>query len=254
MSILSKRNLSALLVGSALISSITLAGTAFAAEEPTPPFHRPIIVGTVAGIAGTTLTVDSKAWPRAAQKTETTYTVQAAQAAVTKEGVNSTLSAIAVGDRVMVEGTLSGTTVTATAIRDGRAGHWGRMFGEKPDMDIASHTPAIIGNGQPVIGGTVTAKSDTSLTVTNKSNVTYTVDTSSAKVTKTGFANATSTNITIGDTVIVQGTVQGTAVTATSIIDSGTLPATTNGTTPAPVHRGLFGLIGGFFSHMFGFF
>ena len=254
MSILSKRNFSALLVGSALISSVGLAGTAFAAEEPTPPFHRPVVVGTVSGIAGTTLTVDSKAWPRAAQKTETTYTVQAAQATVTKEGLNSTLSAIAIGDRVMVEGTLSGTTVTATMIRDGRAGHWGRMFGETPDMDIASHTPAIIGNGQPVIGGTVTAQSGTSLTVTNKSNVTYTVDISSAKVTKTGIANATSTNITIGDTVIVQGTVQGTAITATTVIDSGTLQAPANGTTPAPAHRGFFGLIGGFFSHMFGFF
>ena len=73
--------------------------------------------------------------------TATTYTVDASSATVTKNGAASTVSAIAVGDTVMVQGTVSGTNVTAKTIRDG----------------VGQGQPAIQGNGQPVVAGTVTA-------------------------------------------------------------------------------------------------
>ena len=53
------------------------------------------------------------------------------------------------------------------------------------DGDEATSTarfPMMTGNGQPIIGGKVTAVNGNSLTVTNASNVTYTVDVTSAKV------------------------------------------------------------------------
>jgi len=254
MNILSKRSLSGLMLGSALIGSFALAGTAFAdgpseSNHGVSPMPRPAVVGTVASVSGTTLTVTAKNWKHAST-TATTYTVNAANATVTKDGAASTVSAIAVGDQVMVRGTVSGTNVTATVINDGKALGRPDMSEKRSDMmDIASRTPEIAGNGQPVIGGKVTAINGSTLTLTNSSNATYTVDATSAKIVKAGVTGAVLSNVAVGDSVIVQGTVNGTSVTASSLIDQGTAPVAGQ---PAS-HRGFMGIIGGFFSHLFGF-
>lgn len=332
---LTKRNLSALIVGSALIGSFALVGTALAAGtggfgHGGAAMSRPAVVGMVTSISGNTLTVNSKNWQRGSTAS-TPYTVDATNATVTKNGASSSVSAIAVGDTVMIQGTVSGSSVTATAIRDGSmmmGGHTGMnpgVFGTVASVsgttltvtskgfrqnatattytvdasnatvtknganssvsNIATgdtvmvqgtvsgtsvtaktirdgmsqgQTPAIQGNGQPVIGGNMTAINGSTLTVTNKSNVTYTVDASSAKVSKAGVTTmgATISNVVVGDNVVVQGTVNGTSVTASSIIDQGTSPSSPNNSTGSnpPVHRGVLNAIGGFFSHLFGFF
>lgn len=201
--------------------------------------QKPGVFGTVASISGTTLAVTSKGFgPNAAAAT---YTVDASSATVTKDGAASSVAAIAVGDTVGVQGTVSGTSVAATAIRDGVEGP-------------GSRTPVITGNGEPVVGGAVTAVSGTTLTITNKSNVTYTIDASSATVQK-GNATSSIAGVVIGDNVVVQGTVNGTAVTATSVIDQGSAASagTSRGDTNGPV-GGFLGAIGGIFHRLFGFF
>jgi hypothetical protein len=248
---------------SVLFGSLLFTSTAFAAAGPWQGGggmmggHAPGVFGTVSAISGDSITVASKGFgPNA---TATTYTVDATNATVTKDNASSTVSAIVVGDMVGVQGTVSGTTVAATSIHDGmmrmmRGGHGG-MFGGKGNASSTPTMPTITGNGQPVIGGSVTAITGDSLTVTNKSNVTYTVDATSATVSKAGVTGATIGSIAIGDNVVVQGTVSGTSVTASSVIDQGTAPSgsTAGGTNP-PQHRGFMGAIGGFFSHLFGFF
>ena len=75
---------------------------------------------------------------------------------------------------------------------------------------------------KPAVMGTVASVSGSSLTVTDKGGITFTVDASAAKVTKGFGKNATTltvADIKTGDTVRVMGTVSGTAVTATSISD-----------------------------------
>jgi hypothetical protein len=219
---------------------------------------RPAVVGVVASVSGTTLTVSEKHWKltgKAGDATNaapvaTSYTVDASNATVTKNGAASTVSAIAVGDTVMVSGTVNGTQVTATTIRDGVVNRPGLGQPLEPGMEIASHTPAIAGNGQPVIGGNVTAVSGNTLTVTNASNVTYTVDATSAKIVKAGVTGATLSSIAVGDSVVVQGTVNGTSVVAASVIDQAK-PSISN--PEAGEHRGFMGAIGGFFAHLFGF-
>jgi hypothetical protein len=216
--------------------------------------QRPTVVGTVSAISGTNLTVTSKNWakPGTTPAAGTTYTVNATNATVTKAGAVSSVSAIAVGDMVMIQGTVSGTNVTATKINDGVMNH----LGQKPKTGTISHAPIITGNGQPVIGGSVTAISGSTLTVTNKSNVTYTVDATNAVIEK-GNATSTISNIATGDNVVVQGTVNGTSVTASSVIDQGATPTQPNNSaSTTPEHRGggIFSAIGGFFSHLFGFF
>jgi len=231
----------------------------------------PGVSGTVSAINGTTLTVAAMGRPTP-EKTAATavtapttmgtvYTVDASSAKIYKGSATTTvsISSIAVGDKVMVQGTVSGTNVVATVIRDGIGGAMGgKGFGGRGTSSTPSTTPVIQGNGEPIVGGSITAISGASLTVTNASNVTYTIDATNAKIVKSG-ATSTISAVAIGDTVIVQGTVNGTSVTASSVIDQGV--KSTNGssanTPSAGSHGGglggFFGAIGGFFKHLFGF-
>ena len=131
----------------------------------------------------------------------------------------------------------------------------GRMWGSSS----TPATPPFQGNGEPVVGGTVTAINGSTLTVTNKSNVTYSVDGSTATVVK-GNVSSSLANVSVNDDVIIQGTVNGTSVTASSIIDQGVAPSgNASSTHPGAGQPGgfmgrVFGGIGGFFHHLFGFF
>jgi hypothetical protein len=206
--------------------------------------RAPGVFGTVSAVSGNTLTVTSKGGPNSSS-TATTYTVDASNATVMKDNATSSVSNIAVGDNVMVQGTVSGTNVTATRIEDGIPQGMGKGGGA-----VASFQ----GNGEPVVGGSVSAINGDSLTVTNKSNVTYTVDATNATIMK-GNATSSLSAIATGDNVLVQGTVNGTAVTATTVIDQGAASSST--TSGGPMMRGMggfFGAIGGFFQHLFGFF
>lgn len=172
---------------------------------------NPMIMGKVTAVSGTTITITSNysstvsSTGELSTQTATTYTVDASSATVTKDGASSTVSAIAVDDEVSIEGTVSGTTITAKTVRVGKA------QGEKQ------------GNGT---SGTVTAVSGTTIIMTGKvapstsssttTTTTYTVDASSATVTKNG-ATSTVSAIAIGDEIMVQGTVSGTTITATAI-------------------------------------
>jgi len=200
------------------------------------------VAGTVSAINGTSLTVTSKGRPTGSSATATpiTYTVDASSSTVTKNGTASSLSSIAVGDTVMVQGTVSGTSVTAKTIRDG----------------VSQAQPVIQGNGQPVVAGSVTALSGNTITITNKSNVTYTIDAINSKFVETGVTNPTISNIAVGDNVIVQGTVNGNSVTASSVIDQ--KAKVNNGSNNTAKNQsdfmgGIMGGIGSFFKHLFGF-
>jgi hypothetical protein len=215
--------------------------------------HRgaPGVFGTVSAISGATLTVTSKGFgPNAATST---YTVNAANATVVKGGATSSLGNIAVGDTVAVQGSVSGTNVTATVIRDGVPMGRG-MMGRGKSGDTEQPRATIQGNGQPVIGGTVSAISGSTLTVGTKAGATYSVDASKATVLK-GDATSSLASITVGDAIIVQGSVNGTSVAATSLIDHGAAGADAPVGDDAPRGMGgLLGGIGGLFHRLFGFF
>lgn len=252
-----RRFFPALAAGSVLFGSLAFAAVPAYAAGP-GSFPRPAVVGTVASVSGNTLTVTSRVWQRGAPAgapATTTYTVNASGATVTKDGQSSSISAISVGDFVAIQGTVNGTDVTATSIRDGMMGGPRGVRGSRDDWRgraIASTTPPIQGNGDPVIGGTVSAISGSTLTVTAKAGQTYAVDASNAKFTKPGVTDATLASVSVGDSVVIQGTVNGSSVTASSVLDQ---PAAVSGSGSGnPPRRGLFGAIGGFFTRIFGFF
>ena len=210
---------------------------------------KPGIVGKVATINGNTLTVTAqngfgegmgrnRSATSTTSATLTTYTVDATNATIFKANATSTVSSIVVGDTIMVQGAISGTSVTATVIRDGM-----RAPGVGKDGQNPNQQPAIQGNGQPVIAGKITAITGSTLTVTNASNVTYTVDATNAKVMQ-GQSTISVGTLAVGNSVVVQGTVNGNSVTASTILDQNK---------PANKNPGFFGGIGQFFTHLFGF-
>lgn len=67
------------------------------------------------------------------------------------------------------------------------------------------------------VHGTVSAVNGSTITVTGKDGQTYTVNAGSATVQR--MVTGSVSDITVGDTIGVQGTVSGTSVTATTIMD-----------------------------------
>jgi len=271
-------------IASLLVSVGLIASTvpAFAATN-TPPTRnnrpgmvnggirqgmKPEFIGTVSAINGSTITMTSKqgfglggfvgrnasSSPKTAPTiTPTTviYSINTTNSTVIKNNATSSVSNISVGDTLMVQGTLNGTNITATNIRDGIMNSLGRDNGANNRGDFASTTSLVEGNGQPVIAGTISTISGETLTISNKSNVSYSVDATNAKITQGPNNTVSISNLTVGDNVVVQGTINDTSVTASSIIDQTKPGAATS--TPQKPRAGILGGIGQFFMHLFGF-
>ena len=212
-------------------------------RAPKAVMMKPAINGVVTAVSGNTITVTSKRGlgmmgrgERASTTPKTvTYTVDATNAKVVKNNATSTVSAIAVGDNLLVQGTV------ATNIRDGLM------------MNRGTSTPPFLGNGQPIVAGNVSTISGNTLTVNTGTDVTYTVDVTNAKFNQ-GQNVITLADVKTGDRVIVQGTVNGTTIIASNVMDQ-TRVNTNNqkSDNQNKPKQGLFSRIGGFFSHMFGF-
>ena len=207
---------------------------------------RPGVIGTISSVNGTTLVVAGKQGFIKDSTTDVSYTVDASHATVRKDRATSTLSALTVGETVMVRGTVTGTTVVATDIDAGM------KFKGGPGRDgMGSSTPAITGNGQPVVAGSISAVSGSTLIVSTKSGISYTVDASSAKIVS-GKDTVTVSALTTGEQVVVQGAVNGTNITASSVItEKNTSASATGDANKAP--QGFFRGIGHFFLGLFGF-
>lgn len=73
--------------------------------------------GVVSSISGTTIVMGEESDEGGAS-----YTVDASKATVTNNGAAATLADIKVGDKIFVQGTLSGTSVSATSVSLGHPG------------------------------------------------------------------------------------------------------------------------------------
>jgi len=253
--------ISSIVVGDTVFAQGTLSGTNLSATIIYDgAFHGKMgkgmmgnhpIVGTVSAVSGNTITITSKQKNESDNEnnatttpnpTTVTYTVDATNAKIIKNNAVATVSSIAVGDTVLVQGTLNGTTITAVLIRDGV------MKTGEDNQGLPN-----LGNGQPIVAGSVTSITGNTIVITNASNVQYTVDASTAKIEK-GKTLGTISDVSVGDKIIVQGAVSGTSVTASTVFDqSGAVASGDNGNNQGGGHRGFFGKIGAFFGHLFGF-
>jgi hypothetical protein len=207
----------------------------------------PNIVGKVSAISGNIVTVISKqGFMKATPKATTTLTVDATNAKILRGKTEIKVSDIAVGDNVVIQGTITGTNVVATLIRDGKVGEG--KSGEGNSNDNNQALLQIEGNGQPIVAGTVSTIAGSIITIANSSNVTYTVDATNAKIIQ-GKNIILLSGVKTGDLIIAQGTINGTSVVASTIIDQTKQGAKLN----SEPKRGFFGSMGQFFRHMFGF-
>ena len=225
-------------------------------------FTKPAAVGTVTAISGNIITLQSKSFNKSSGSTNTTatsvtYTVDATNATIQKitppavpvagttsptPGTKPTrpapttiqVSQIAVGDTLVVQGTVSGTNITATKITDG-AFIGGRGLGHKTGSNQGAR--GTVGTVTSVNGDIITiqSKSFSGNSSTTAASVTYTVDATNATVQKIAPPTTSPTpgtkpvkptpttiqvsQIAVGDTLVIQGTISGTNITATKITD-----------------------------------
>lgn len=196
------------------------------------------IVAKVSGISGNTLTVVSQQGSdENANQSPVTYTVNIANARLVRGNTAIAASNIAVGDTVIIQGTVTGTNVVATVVRDGKIGNGNEGDGNNQAL------LQIKDNGQPIVAGTIRTISGSSITIANSSNVVYTIDAANAKIVQ-GKNAIPFSGMKIGDSIIAQGSVNGTMVVASTIIDTTAASGTTR--------HGFFSSIGSFFRRLFG--
>lgn len=158
--------------------------------------HAPGVMGTVTSVSGSIINITSK--------NALAYSIDASSAKILKNrNTVITTADILVGDTIMAQGTVNGTTVLATTVFDGKP-----IVGKKGQGNF----PGVIGVVSTISGNT--------FSVTTKDGIVYTVDVSNAKIKKgSPSTTATITDIANGDTVMVRGTVTGTNVIAKSVLD-----------------------------------
>lgn len=111
---------------------------AFGQNDERPTTGNPFTRGSVTAINDTTITISSvvRGSDKEGAETETkTYTIDASKAKFYKDGTETTISEITVGDNIVVEGTLDGSTITATKVHEGNLGNGNRANGlDKDDL------------------------------------------------------------------------------------------------------------------------
>ena len=219
------------------------------------------------GVAGKVTAVDvtdNAITVQGMRNSTTSYNVNVSGAVIIKNNATTTISSVSVGDTVMVRGTVSGTSVTATSVRDGAFGPGGlgrpwNGSGAMPTgtfpggrgFHMPSGTPPYASGTRPMapptISGTIASVNGSILTVTGNNGTTYTVDASNATLVKKGSATSSISTINVGDNVQIEGNVSGTAITATAIFDN-VAQNSSSGSFP-----GFIGVIRSFLSNLFHF-
>ena len=203
-------------------------------------FKNPGIMGTVSSISGSIITV---------KMNDISYTIDASSATI-KKITNSTggskptettisVSDIQSGNTAMIQGTVSGTSVTATEIivgaftggsmNNGIATTSNRNQGRLPANPATSTPKNKIQNRSSAVIGTVSAISGTTITITSRQDtgITYTIDASNAKVTQGAGENTQTSSVSdikVGDVIEVAGAI---SISATSIIEKGNMSTST---------------------------
>lgn len=228
----------------ALIGTIALgsAGTAFAAEnngrdndrkdikEMRKDFREDIhengAMGIITAISGTTLTITS-AQPGSAT---TTLTVNAASTTVKKMAVSDatstkpqmitqSLADLSVGERVVVRGTRTGTTIVATEIVEVPTD-----MPKNPIRDMAKDAIEHMKDDRSMqfgrgVVGVVQDMNGTTFNLKAMNGTVYAVNAASSTV-RNGAATSSLANITNGERVAVQGDVANTTITARVIMEN----------------------------------
>lgn len=168
-------------------------------------------VGTITAINGDSVTILAK--------NGTSYSVAIGGAKIwSGKNQTSSTSSLAVGKTVIVDGTITNTAVVARNV-----------------YLVTLPTPSVSAG----ISGTVTAISGTTITMLAANGSTYSVNTTNAEIKSAKNKDIDHNTIAVGDSITVRGTVTGTTIEATSVVD-------------IKIGHGIFSNIGKFFKRIFG--
>ena len=172
---------------------------------------QPVLRGQVTAVTDGSATVTTK--------DGTEYSVETLNAKIMKKSLPSldasapSVPFLAVGDSVVVLGTLSGTAVTNTTMIY-------VLPPTPPQNSTAENNPVV--DKQPALIGTVTTVTESGFTLTGRDGKNFAIDTTKTVYLKAGETTSTSsdttTGVAVGDTVAVFGTSSDTAFVATRVI------------------------------------
>ena len=234
-----KNNKLALIItGGTIVGSLLLGGTTYAATQPslTPRNERrltamrPSVIGTVSTVSGTIINVtDQKG---------IVHTVDTTNAQITT-GFGSTtksitVSDISIGDAVAVVGTASGTSISATSVRDGVKFPSGlpqnalpARFHMKGSIMYASSTiPRFVGTITAISGSTFTIQvpnhkphtrfSGMASGSSTSTPIIYTVVTTNSTVFMKDRQLDSLADLAVGQTALITGTLEKSTQTITA--------------------------------------
>lgn len=175
-----------------------------------------------------------------------------------RKNISAVVALVAIIGLAVVAPAFAKSNDSVTSSKEGQNRGIGKMMGTstRPIMKLkdksTSSTTPILGNGQPVIAGTISAINGSTFTLTNKGSIQYTVDASGAKFYQ-GKNIISLSDLKVGDAVVIQGAVSGSSITASSVIDQKASVNPTAIEKSKGKHFGFFGGIGNFFRNLFGF-
>ena len=194
--------------GSVLALCLAVGSTAFAATGAKAPFKATApraLMATVNSVSGNTLAVTARG------QNSTVTTVDVSNAKVFVDGVAGSPSGIKTGDKIIVLGTLNGTTFNATRITDGAASKTGsRGMVSGVVSSISGNTITISETQHARVAGKVATSTTLTINASTDSKTRFNV---------TGVKKATIANIKVGDRVSIMGVDDTGAGTAIMISD-----------------------------------
>jgi len=164
--------------------------------------RAPHVDGTITAINGSVITITADD-----NHGGGSYTIDTSGATFKKAGADASLGSFAVGDKVWAVGSFNGTHLTAKVVSDAPG------FGKGP----GGHGMGGRHGKNAGVMGTVSAINGSTITVTGMDGQSYSVDAASAKVQR--MVEGSLSDIAVGDRIGAHGTVSGTTVTATNIMD-----------------------------------
>ncbi len=172
---------------SSIVASLIVVGKTKDETKPTNEEKRQAYFGVVTAKTDTTLTMLS------ANNTSYTITLASETEIWINKNKQASLAGFAIGDNVMVQGTLVGNNISAKKI-------------------LALHLPA------GTIAGKVTATNATTITVLGSDNKSYNILTTDASIKAKGKDG----KIVVGDYIVAKGSLAGTTLTAETVVEGKT--------------------------------
>lgn len=174
--------------GTNIVASAIVAGKTKDDVKPTTEEKRQAYLGVITAKTDAALTI------LGSNNVSYSVTLASGSQIWINKSKQANLSNFAVGNNIMVQGTLSGTNISAKSLM-------------------------VINLPLGTVVGKITAINGTTLTISGSDSKSYTVLVANADIKAKGEKDSKLSNLTVGDSVLVKGDLNGTTITAKSVTE-----------------------------------